>query len=562
VQERSKPGIEASGAPPQRAAFRPSALSEGRRPAAGVGSGPVLLAMQRQAGNVATAAMVGRMGPAPRGQAPLAGAGAGMGVQRTPAQEARQACDHYRTMYSAVFEALDSIRLSPTALQIRLGDLVKVAGQGTLEDYTDEVLGNDDVKRSLVSIAKKTKATESSRVVAMVNDALLFTSLVPAQEERHRQKRTFGATAVYDRRAVEVMSLDRLIALLQDVSLAAGLKGDVFTDADSVKGIRYKKADTLAARMATLSLVNMKQAARQGLQDDPFFQALLKSPALGDFMMASSGADEQVFLNTCATSAVSQQVLGQVTTLAGLLLVGRNIADRVEAQAQGEGANLDQTERKRFKEKRTIRDLATTRVAEARAEFRAVQTEAQDIATSGRHDVGALKALTKRWSRQVQKLAGVIDLSGGTSSVPVLSKKVVPDAWMASAALSTLSVAVPVDRTMRRGEATDQDKVLAAVGDVVQLPTTDSPNRKLKPLLTGSQADANIGTFWEKVFAGGGCMFDAPGHSLYVKAIKRGGERTFAIGDPKNSRYDYRSVASFASYARSNDIVVPATFLP
>jgi hypothetical protein len=517
--------------------------------------------MQRQAGNAATASMVGRMSPAPRGQAPRIDAH-GTVLQRTPAQEARRACDHYQAVYDEVFGALDSIRLSPDALRTRLRDLAEVAGQGTLEDYTAEVLGNEDVQRSLRSIAKKTPANGSARLVAMVNDAVLFASLVPAREQRHRQKRTFGATSVYDRRAVEVLSLDRLVTLLRDVSLAAGLKGDVFTDADSLKGIRYKKADRLAARMATLSLVNMKEAARQELQDDAFFQSLLRSPALADFMMASSGADEQVFLNTCATSAVSQQVLGQVTTLAGLLLVGRNIADRVEAQAQGAGANLDQTETKRFTEKRSMRDLATTRVAEARAEFRDLQTEAQDIATSGRHDIGALKALTRRWSRQVQKLAGVIDLSGGTSSVPVLSKKAVPDAWMASAALSTLSVVVPADRTMRRTEATDQGKVLEAVGDVVDLPSTDLPDRKLKPRLTGAQADANIATFWEKVFAAGGCLFNTPGHSLYVKAITRGGERTFAIGDPKGSRYEYKSVASFAGYARSNDIEVPATFLP
>lgn len=527
-------------------------------------SAGTVMRMQALAGNRAVARMLdpgaAAVGPIRASAAEPHGPAVTSVVQRKPAEDRQRACEHYEATYNEVLEGMDSIRLSPGALRARLHDMQQVAGDGTLEDYTDEVFGNDEVIRSLGSVAKKTVASEDSDVVDIVNDALLFTSLVPAREERHRQRRTFGATSVYARRAIEVMSVNKLIALLRDVSVAATVDEDVFTGADSLKGIRYRAADSLAARMAKLSLVNMKEAARRQLEDDEFFQALVASPALSDVLMASSGADEQQFLNTCAASAVNQQVLGQVSTLAGLLLVGRTIADRVEGRAHGAGAQ--QTERKMFGKKRTMQELAVKRVTEARREFDAIQTQALQIVTSGGKPLAGLVALTRRWSRQMQKLAGVLDLSGGTSSVPVLSKKVVPEAWLASAVLSTASVVVPADRTMRRREAIDQDVLVGEVGKVVDLPTTAQADRKLTPSLTGPGADANLESFWHKVFSAGGAMFNTASHSLYVKAIKRGGERIFAVGDPKGSRYDYKNFTSFAAYARNNDIMVAPHLVP
>ncbi|WP_424186969.1 hypothetical protein ACOBQX_03805 [Actinokineospora sp. G85] len=321
-------------------------------------------------------------------------------------------------------------------------------------------------------------------------------------------------------------------------------------------------AAPLPVRLAALGQVNINPDIRAALAAQPLATALRANPAaLTESLFAATGHDEQVFLNTCVASAVNTGVRGRVPTLAGLLHVGRAIADGAE-RSVNRATPEARTRADRIG--RTQEELVGDRVAEARAEFTEIETRALDLVTRDQTDPEVRRGwrdLTDQWSRVTQKLAAA-DLT--VAKVPVLTRKVVPGNWLLSA---SLALPLAFDRGSRRYQGIDGQVYVSKIQGLLAMEPNgslfghdvDAPSTPLTPeLATPGGRDA----FWQRLSQSAGTVVTTPGHTVHVQATRAAGEQVFVLDDPKNANPAMLTPTEFADWARESKAQAPTALFP
>ncbi len=487
------------------------------------------------------------------------------------AQARRTAGEHYVDAYDEVFATLTHLR---TNLGPLIASYFAAFGAFEFENYTDLILGDQQVQGALRAIDTNLGAADYPQnqrisVRDRVNDMLLLTSLVATHSVRHSRLLP-GASKEHERYAVQPLSPARLKSLLQEIVIATGARQDL-EETDSLAGLQSGNAEPIAQRMAKLSLANLTRDARSSLLNDPLMQALLNSPQLATIMMASSGPDEQRFMSTCTTAAVNQHVLSQVSTIAGLLAIGRKTIEAVTEQMTIHAARLQEVQKSKvFRSDDTVEKVAMRRMAEAEQVFAVIRAQAMLLARAGgAPNFEAWHDLTRAWSRTMQKLAPLTDLSEG-GDTPVLSNKMVKDQWMGSAVVHVLSVRPFFDEPFKRATPLNETAYTGAVGQTLETdrdlaPDDRIPSVNIRRQLGAGEQERLVATevFWRVLHQLNGMPFSQShsgpvpgGHNLYMKAIRRGAEQLFAIGDPKVSFYEYKSMASMAKFLDSDHVTV------
>jgi hypothetical protein len=240
--------------------------------------------------------------------------------------------------------------------------------------------------------------------------------LVPTQEAPVRRIGTLGLIAYHDVRTIESVSPTRLRLVLHQITAALAAGRDPMAE-PWLAPIGYDPGRPLAQRLARLSLLNLSDPVKAQLVADPLFNALLASPA-------------------------------------GLLVVGRNLINYIRGQLADGGAVLNQTDQSGLgplRQSRTIGQLVRSRIEWAAAEFDAIAADVRALldapAPDPREARIELRRLTLRWSEAMQKLAAVASLNltdDGRPDIPVLTRRLLPDAWKVNA---VLSAPMALDRT-------------------------------------------------------------------------------------------------------------------
>lgn len=525
-----------------------------------------VLQLQRTVGNRAVAGMIqrkrgvtaSRPGPKPKPK-PISQPQSQPLVQRA-GEENDATIQDFSRAYTQTFKDLPQLQVDISG---RLQQFTALANNYGIEDYTSLVFDDNQVSRLLINIndqlGRIDDETETTKVSNRIADLVLFTSLIPTQVTEHTRRLRQSR---FSRFAVEVMNVNKLREILMQMSKKLAFH-DSADGTESYANINFGNNDDLAQRMLKTSLTQLQSGVRGDLQDNDLFRAILASGDIMSVIMASGGAIEQRFLNTCAAVAVTQDIQTRVSSIIGLLQAGRGVATYVETEATNSQHLDKKVKGGLFRKKQTVGQLATKRVAEARATFNSIEQDATRIMANQPIDFAALQALTRPWNRVMQKLAGVINLTTNDGNLPVLSKKYIDEAWGWSAALSTVSL-IGLDRPGSRLKDTDADKLAEAGGATADLSGTSTTMSSLRDFLNvnGNARQARRGRlnqFWENVAKLGGSTFNLSSHALYMKAILHGGRRVFAIGDPKIDKYIYKTIRQMERYANKNTaLTVPA----
>ncbi|WP_206743480.1 hypothetical protein [Amycolatopsis lurida] len=469
--------------------------------------------------------------------------------------------------YDRVAEGLSQLAVPRSELMAMVAEFTALAGDGRLEHHALP----DGTREQLISLDRSLAAFSGSavkeRVRAFVNDALLAACLVPTRERPRRPKRSDGGVEV-DRRAIRPITSARLTQLLDDLSRHIGRAEDPFAVAHSpMYGVDVSTAAALPVRLTALGLVNLAAPARAALAGEPLMTALLDNPAaLTEALFASVGHEEQYFLNTCVAASVDIGVRSRVPSLAGLLHVGRAVADNTE----GDLGKVRPESRTRPDRTfgRTREEMVRKRVTDARAEFTAIEQRALQLVAADQADRAVRRewrALSERWGRSMQKLAAANLRSG---RVPVLTRKVVRGDWWTSLALTAPLV---VDRGRRRFTGLDQasyagkfqahlalepDGTLFGADELID---DRQPGVVLPQVLrTPEQRIA----FWRQVAADGGTVVGTPDHRVQLQAVTVDGRPVFVMNNPMNSYPALLTPEEFAGWAGSWEAKVSATFFP
>jgi hypothetical protein len=417
-----------------------------------------------------------------------------------------EVADHYETAYEAVRDVARDVALPTPALRWLVSDLTDLAIGGYAVEYLPEVLGNPDILRLLGSIGRTVPVRGGAKLTRLVNDLLVAASLVPVWRTPAHQAASPGQAAREGLRPAGLISPHRLAYLLRGIS--EGLAGGRDPLAAPVlAGASYQADAPLAVRLARLALLNLSESARQRLAADPLFGRLLNSRLLGDALSAASGAEEQFFSDTGPVAAVDQVLLSRMPTIAGLLMVGRDLVSGLQGQAAGGGGLLQAT-----------------------VEFAAIAAEADAVLDAQALDPGEagerLRELTPRWAE----------------------------------AMRTLDEAAPPGPGRAIGIDLDDD--LAPVN--VQLDWPVLPPTRL--LAEGLVSEDDQARFWDLVRGEGGVLVrtgaDQDRRVLYLRAARRGVDRVFAFGNPDRSTYGEVTLRAITDWARSQAAVVHGAYLP
>ncbi len=456
---------------------------------------------------------------------------------------ARRAASNFAHAYYDVLSELDELRTDVTG---RTLEFETIFGDETIEDYTIAIVENTSIvallKRINSDIEKHGRADPA--IPERVADLLLAASLIPSRKTE--QKRRIGSSR-FTRQAFGGLSPARVIStLIQiDQQVVAGGKAK---KTEALQGLKFGDDESVAQRLMKMSLINALPTARGAMQGDKLYQAIFDSPDIVAIVMGSSGgAIEQQFLNTCTTSAINQAVEGQVMGIAGLLQVGRSLVDHILDQV-ADDANAELLERKAkgLIRRQTVKQLALQRTMKARLSFAEIESQATAIVQKDPVDVDALRGLTRVWSREMQKLSALADLSVKIRKLPVLTKKSVNEQWGLSA---FLAAGKGFDRPLRRAQGIDAGAMLGALEETLNLTfgkTMFNLNKQLKE--NEVQARAYMPRLWQNVFDMGGSPFGVKGHSLFMKAIVQGQKKVFAVGDPKIDRYEFKDMDEMARF--------------
>ncbi|RSN19354.1 hypothetical protein DMC61_40050 [Amycolatopsis sp. WAC 04169] len=459
--------------------------------------------------------------------------------------------------YDSATQGLPGLRMTRAELDGRLAEFSELAAGGRLEHQPLPPA----TRSQLIILNERTAALGDAelrnRVRTLVNDTLLAASLVPVrQQDLGSGGRTRGVAM--DRRVIQPITPARLTQVLDELNTFIERGQDpTRTPTSLLAGLTVSPGDHLAVRLASLGLVNMSASSRDAVIADPLYRGLVRNPAaLTESLFAGTGHEEQHFLNTCTPAAIHAAVRGRVPTIAGLLHLGRAVADATGHDLQRVDPAVRGKRDRPFG--RTLEEMVRKRIADARAEFTSLETAAMTLVSADQAAPATKRdwnALTDRWGRTMQKLAAA-DLRA--VSVPVLTRKVVPGDWLTSLALTSPLV---VDRGSRRLTGVDQSSYVARLQphlgfepDGTMFGANEAVGHAPRTVRLG---DA-LGTpesrtaFWEEVTAQGGTFLKTPNHWLHLRAAMEDERPVFVVGDAKYGNLARQTPEQFARWADSS----------
>jgi hypothetical protein len=423
----------------------------------------------------------------------------------------------------------------------------------SFEDYMEQLKGNPEINTLLQSINTNMPhdETQATFLKNLVTDLLLCTYLIPSKEKVKNKSSLY-------RHALQIFTPKSLTTLLQTLSETLAIPTPV--DLSKIPQLAHLEsqgisidtyaAEPLAKKMLLLSLSHITHGARDELLKDPLFKKIQESPYLIDWMLASTGSLEQNYLNTCLAASLGQEIVSKIPTIVGLLLVGKYLSNGIEASVKNPKFESQPAFPVWWKKDPTTTKYVGQRLAQVQQEFELIRKKADAIlkeeSTPTKGIQKRREKLTETWNQNFQRLAAIAD----TEDVIVLTKKPIKEHWTLSAVLmffvSILSFTVPGLATFRSrlkdiNVVSVVDK-LKDIGvnlnkepfDVVD--AKDFFSKELDPQVAREK-------FWEHVFSQGGLLFSSStNHMTYVKAVNRGGEKIFLLGDPKQSNYQIISL--------------------
>lgn len=460
----------------------------------------------------------------------------------------------FTTVFDAHMAAYPNVRL-PDGIGPKVSDLLAVLGaQGvptySLEYYTGPVFSMGPLAAELgflnALLAPGVKApVDIDRARKLTADILLSCTLIASIEGRRKFFGDFSSSH-FSRYAIEVLSPLKAVDAIQAlrIQLNAGPSDNVY-EAVSLGNIGLDDNDDMAQRFLKLSLLNTKNVIRAALAHDPLFNDIMGSGRVAQFMITSSGADEQYFLNSCALTARNVDMASHAATLAVLLAAGRRFAIglRDEVAANGPAADVKWTRIQ------TIGQLVTHRVNDALEEFMAIEMAASNMIQKTNWDSTALKKLKRRWSRTMQKLGTVVNWQQ-PQQLSQVSKKYIKDRWTTSAVLAvgtglTYGVLHGRTRTARRilppDSNTYEQRTDTSIGK-----TTDLQHRLVATMLGPGHITA--AQMWTNLYRIGGTTISQPGHGLYVKAVIRNRVKIFAVNDVLQRTWNYYTITEWPGF--------------
>ncbi|WP_455580212.1 WXG100-like domain-containing protein, partial [Couchioplanes caeruleus] len=436
-----------------------------------------------------------------------------------------------------------------------------------LSDHSAEVLASPVLRDAVQRVDRglsQFSPDVAARVRAFVRDGVVSTAL--ARTQAHHE--------------VTPWTPQQLDAVMVHLAHEVEQGHDPLMDpASPLRGTGYDPAESLPQRTARLWTLNLTPDGRASLTRDPLFDRMMRSPAALDAALTGAvGPDEQRFLNTCDPAVTNTLLRSVAPTIAGQVLLGRDLATQIEAAAEAVGRRYPDllTQRDQRFPGRTLGGLVDERLAQARESFDGLERRAHTLLGDGETDPSAWAKLSDEWGRSMQKLGGVVDLvavagpAGGPGpdgklSVPVLSKKLFDNHWLLSAALS---LPLAADRPARRKQGVDGDtyrRSAARLLDQEAAPSGFRPGRLSAPL---------GGDFWGRLHRAGpqpvGIAGRFGGHAVAVGAVRVGGELAFVLSDPKDTEAKVLSPRELDQWVSGNrsdmppvpDLPVPATSAP
>ena len=413
-------------------------------------------------------------------------------------------------------------------------------------------------------------AGDANAARALVADLLLFNGLVVSKEPG---RKIVGDLSLHSRYAIEVMPPDRVANMLGVVDARLGHHAvqDVHQD-PQIQSIGLTGAETDPERMLKLSLLNARQAARAAIVNDPAYQAILALAGddILDYLIASTGADEQYFMSTCPLASRNARIATQAMTAASLLVMGENRANRLLADVAVNAGPANARVAtgplsRRFG--RTAGQLVTSRANDALNEFGGLRQELVTMAQNNATDYERLKEIRRIWSYHMQKLGGCVNWQS-PDDLGQLAKKRVKDHWGGSAVpaffVALGQLANPDATTnyvqgpdeVAYGQQTDQD-VIRTSPPGINNTDIHTPVRAAGSLAAAMPTLDNI---WTNLLQVGGTVISQShlggSHALFLKAILHNGVRTFALNDPKVRAYKYFSYAKFYDYLLDKPVTI------
>ena len=382
---------------------------------------------------------------------------------------------------------------------------------GGVVEYVGEVFSHWEVGHGLEVVEAGLAAlppgveVDRTRLRWFVNDALVAVALRPRLEP---------LVAGGEAGELALLSPAGLVALLGRVGAAVHGGGDPFVVDEVLAGIRYDWSRRWPQRLVQLGLLNLAPAVVAGLVADGgvWGQLLDGDDAL---LGAALRVPRVVAARAGAWSAISAVVAARVPTLAGMVAVGRALADRVQAWLDGAGGGAAVLGR--------VAGWAG-RLDRARRELARIELELTELVqryrTGGVTEPGsgALTRLTTALLGVMDELASVIDEVGGPAGEAagssgagwaVVAGEVVPAVgrrgWW------RWSVSRPV-----RGWGYG-----VAVGGLLGLPVLAEPT-DVRALLGDA---VGLGWLWQTIWDEGEVLVSAGTRLLYVQARLDGGRR-------------------------------------
>jgi hypothetical protein len=433
----------------------------------------------------------------------------------------------------------------PDHLEQRLGDLETFAVGRQIEDYSAMVIPRLSFELGWIARELPNEQHASQQVADRVTDLLVASCLVVAKDTSSR---------------MEVIAPQRLANTLRE--LAGELHSKTAFDETGVG--RLGSGESLGEDMLRLNLLNMSAEAREELQDSDLFQALAASKIIGDVMLASSGHEEQHFLSTCGIASVDQGVLSQVGSIAGLVFTGQKVLAGASAALKHNQIALRSKPAvlRHAGQKQSLLAMAERAVATATQQLADIEQEAlRVIAEAGATAAADLQKLTLRWGKVMQAVMGVIGapLTRSTAAQSILTEKYIGGQWVASALLATLREGPGIvlrGEAKARAEGPDAASYNKLLGSQLGL-TMQIASITIKKSASQWRRKGVLQKLWRETAWRGGVPLDVPGHSLYLKAVRRHGRELFLLGEPKGDDYEDLTPSELAGWVAGKSIDLP-----
>jgi hypothetical protein len=435
-------------------------------------------------------------------------------------------------------------------LSTRIEQLVAL---GTpVEDYTSDVFARPQVAQRLTAISTSLTPDALGPAARRVCDMLLFTSLVATVGE--------GAAA----RSMMVLTPDALVRVLDPAKLGGGAPLPAADVGAPKVGEKPDPRRLILQDMLRINAMSLDGPLGGAVAGSALFKAILQSNVIDVVLLANTQHEEQHYMSSCSIASRDQEVLSRIGSLAGLVVLGKLVANRflhdlgaqenaLTGRASTQGPNL-------FVH-------AASQASRTLAELGEIEFAALELVYGGVRDVNAYGTLVARWGKVMQRLSSVLQVPSqgvrsGSDSVAVLSEKIIPGQWV----LSAFAMAVPV--LVQAGFSGD---FAAHLQGRVRPPSAQAFSTALgqqgMPTTGGASVDlgqrtktdwaAAMPKLWSETLNRGATPFSIPGHAVVMKAVRSRGAQVFLLGDPKGSSFDEYTLDEMAAYLSKQEIDMP-----